>query len=50
MITVIGVAACFLPVLAVLVQVLDAVTAAHWRMVAAERRRRWEARQKQLVG
>jgi hypothetical protein len=37
-------------VLAIVVQIVDAVQAAKWRQIAAERRERWEARQLQHHG
>ncbi|WP_219414989.1 hypothetical protein [Pseudonocardia nigra] len=40
----------FLVVVAIVVGIVDAAQASTWREVAAERRRRWEARQPEFHG
>jgi hypothetical protein len=50
MITVIIAGLVFLALLAIAVGIADARQAPEWRRIAAERRRRWEARQQRPYG
>lgn len=50
MIAVIAAGIGFIVVVAIVVGIVDAMQAARWRQIAAERRARWEERQLQLHG
>jgi hypothetical protein len=50
MIAIIATGFGFLVVLAVVIGIIDAVSAARWRRTASERRRRWESRQPEYIG